>query len=203
MEAPVKMPVILFTEFTPNPESLKFVVNRKIMAEGSAEFRTPEEAAVWSPLAVKLFELPYVKLVYFSANFVSLTKEFNYDWEDIKVEISTLIKSYLGDELPILNEGYADFRREEEAKADEAMFEGPDGEIARRVKDLIEEFVKPAVQSDGGNIEFKAYHDGVVHVIMQGSCSGCPSSTMTLKSGIEAMLQRMVPEVREVVQEMG
>jgi NFU1 iron-sulfur cluster scaffold homolog, mitochondrial len=114
-----------------------------------------------------------------------------------------LIKSYLGDELPILNEGYTDFRREEEAKADEAMFEGPDGEIARRVKDLIEEFVKPAVQSDGGNIEFKAYHDGVVHVIMQGSCSGCPSSTMTLKSGIEAMLQRMVPEVREVVQEMG
>lgn len=201
MEA-VKSPVMLYTEQTPNPETLKFVTN-KMLYRGTADFRDPNFASEWSPLASALFAFPYVKGVYICNNFVTITKEFNYGWEDVMLNVKEFIKAYVTEEKPIINEGFESAMAAKEAEVNEQIYSGDDGELVRKIKDLIDTYVKPAVESDGGNIEFKSYHNGVVTVIMQGSCSGCPSSTVTLKSGIEGMLKRMIPEVQEVVSEMG
>ena len=194
-------PVMLYTEQTPNPESLKFVTNR-ILHKGTADFREPDFAAEWSPLAASLFQLPYVKGVYLSNNFVTVTKEFNYEWPDIMLRLKDFIKNYVEDGGVVIREGFAEAMEKLEAEKSATRFAGENGELSQRIKDLIDTYVKPAVEMDGGNIEFKSFDQGVVHVTMQGSCSGCPSSTVTLKAGIEGMLKRMVPEVTEVVQEM-
>lgn len=202
MEA-VKNPVMLYTEQTPNPETLKFVSN-KMLYKGTADFRTEELANEWSPMATALFQEPYVKGVYISNNFVTLTKEFNYSWQDLKLKAKEFIKDYLESDKEIIKEGFAEAM--EKLSEDNGVgyeYTTDEKEIVQKIKDLLEEYVKPAVEMDGGNIEFKNYKDGIVTVIMQGSCSGCPSSTVTLKSGIEGMLQRMIPEVKEVRQEMG
>ncbi len=201
MEA-VKSPVMLYTEQTPNPETLKFVTN-KMLYRGTADFRDPNFAGEWSPLASALFAFPYVKGVYICNNFVTITKEFNYSWEDLMLNVKEFIKAYVTEEKPIINEGFESAMAAKEAEANEQIYSGDDGELVKKIKELIDTYVKPAVESDGGNIEFKSYHNGVVTVIMQGACSGCPSSTVTLKSGIEGMLKRMIPEVQEVVSEMG
>jgi NFU1 iron-sulfur cluster scaffold homolog, mitochondrial len=194
--------VMLYTEQTPNPESLKFVTNR-MLYRGTADFREEALAREWSPLAATLFDQPFVKGVYITNNFVSITKEFNYEWADIMLKLKDLIKKYMEDGGEIMKEGYSEAMQALEAEHNSKQFSGEDGEIAQRIKELIDTYVKPAVEMDSGNIEFKSYDKGTVYVIMQGSCSGCPSSTVTLKSGIEGMLKRMVPEVQEVVQEMG
>jgi NFU1 iron-sulfur cluster scaffold homolog, mitochondrial len=201
MEA-VKSAVMLYTEQTPNPEALKYVTNR-MLYQGIAEFKDLETAAAWSPMANSLMQLPYIKSVYFNNNYVTVTKEFNYDWAEIMLKIKEFIKNYVEEGGVIVNAGFADHSDKLQAEQAAQQFTGEEGEIARRIKDLIDTYVKPAVEGDGGNIEFKAYENGIVYVIMQGSCSGCPSSTVTLKSGIEGMLKRMVPEVQEVVQEMA
>ncbi len=198
----VKSPVMLYTEQTPNPETLKFVTN-KMLYRGTADFKDQPTAAEWSELADALFALPYVKGVYICNNFVTVTKEFNYAWEDIMLQIKEFIKAWVTDEKPVIKEGFEAAMAEIAAQKEESMYQGQDGETVKKIKDLIDQYVKPAVEMDGGNIEFKSYFDGVVTVILQGSCSGCPSSTITLKAGIEGMLKRMVPEVREVVSEMG
>jgi len=154
-------------------------------------------------MANSLMELPYVKSVYFNNNYVTITKEFNYEWQDIMLKIKEFVKDFVERDGVVVKEGYAEFAASQEAANSASQFSGEDGEIARKIKELIDTYVKPAVEGDGGNIEFKAYEKGVVYVQMQGSCSGCPSSTVTLKSGIEGMLKRMVPEVTEVVQEMA
>lgn len=198
-----KSPVLIYTEQTPNPESLKFVTNKMLYA-GTADFRTRELADEYSPLAAALFDLPYVKSVYICNNFITLTKELNYEWEDLMIRTKEFIKNYLAEEKTILKEGFAEAMTAlEEKRMSEITYSEDDGEMVQRIKELIDTYVKPAVEMDGGNIEFKSYHDGVVTLTMQGACSGCPSSTVTLKSGIEAMLKRMIPQVREVVQEMG
>ena len=202
MNTATASPVMLYTEQTPNPESLKFVTNR-MLYRGTADFREEALAREWSPLAAMLFDQPYVKGVYITNNFVTITKEFNYEWADIMLKVKDLIKKYVEDGGEILREGYAEAMQAQESERTAQQFSGEDGELAQRIKDLIDTYVKPAVEMDGGNIEFQRYEKGVVYVMMQGSCSGCPSSTVTLKSGIEGMLKRMVPEVQEVVQEMG
>lgn len=202
MEATVKSPVMLYTEQTPNPEALKYVTNR-MLYRGVADFKEKDLAAAWSPMANSLMELPYVRSVYFSNNFVTITKEFNYEWAEIMLKLKEFIKDFVEQGGVIVQEGFAEHIESLNAEHSAQQFSGEDGEIAKKVKDLIDMYVKPAVESDGGNIEFKSYDNGRVHVIMQGSCSGCPSSTVTLKSGIEGMLKRMVPEVTEVVQEMA
>ncbi|MBK9212729.1 MAG: NifU family protein [Saprospiraceae bacterium] len=195
-----QMPVMLYTEQTPNPESIKYVLNR-LLYKGTAEFKDAEAAKEWSPLAALLFEFPYVKNVYISNNFVTITKEFNYGWEEILLPVKEAIKKAVQDGLMPVNEGF------EASKATQSLggvpIEGDNPEIATRIKELIDTYVKPAVEGDGGNIEFRSFNNGVVSVLMQGSCSGCPSSTVTLKAGIEGMLKRMVPEVTEVIAEMG
>ena len=195
-------PVMLYTEQTPNPESLKFVTNR-MLYRGTADFKTEELAEEWSPLAAALFSQPFVKGVYITNNFVSISKEFNYEWTDIMLELKDFIKNFIEEGGEIIKEGFASEVEKIQAEQAAEQFSGEDGEIAKKIKDLIDTYVKPAVEMDGGNIEFKAYDKGKVYVVMQGACSGCPSSSVTLKSGIEGMLKRMVPEVEEVIQEMG
>ena len=198
-----KSPVMLYTEQTPNPESLKFVTNR-MLYKGTADFREEELAQEWSPIGTALFELPYVKGVYVCNNFVSVTKEFNYAWEDIMLKLKDFIKNYIEEGGVVVKEGFEEAMAALEAERG-ASYEYSEDEtiIVKKIKELIETYVKPAVEMDGGNIEFKSFDKGIVTVILQGSCSGCPSSTVTLKSGIEGMLKRMVPEVTEVVSEMG
>lgn len=197
-----KSPVLLYTENTPNPESLKFVTNRMLF-KGTADFREVTQADEWSPLGKALFELPYVNGVYICNNFVTITKAYNYDWEDLKLPLKDFIKSHIEEGKEIVREGFAEFIAAQEAERHAAEYSGEDAELVKRIKDLIDTYVKPAVEGDGGNIEFKSFHQGTVTVILQGSCSGCPSSTVTLKAGIEGMLRRMIPEVQEVVSEMG
>ncbi|MEY3052872.1 MAG: hypothetical protein RLY31_2657 [Bacteroidota bacterium] len=195
--------ILLFTEQTPNPESLKFVSNR-IIYRGTADFKEDSAAREWSPLAASLFDLPYVKGVYITNNFVTITKEFNYEWAEIMLPLKEHIRVFLQEHPDaVIREGYAEAMQQLEASRIAEQFSGEEGAIALRIKELIDTYVKPAVEMDGGNIEFKAWDNGTVYVTMQGSCSGCPSSTVTLKAGIEGMLKRMVPEVKEVVQEMG
>lgn len=195
-------PLMLYSEQTPNPETLKFVTNR-MLHNGTADFNTVELAEEWSPLAKSLFDQPYVKGVYISNNYVTITKEINYSWEDIMLVAKEFIKNYLNNKGAIIKEGFADAQLKMAAEREGDNYTGRDAEIVTKIKDLIETYVKPAVEMDGGNIAFKGYDQGRVTVLMQGSCSGCPSSTMTLKAGIEGMLQRMIPEVKEVVAEAG
>lgn len=203
METVTKSPVMLYTEQTPNPESLKFVTNRMLF-KGTADFREVELAEKWSPLALSLFQFPYVKGVYICNNFVTITKEFNYAWEDVMLNLKEYLKSYITDEKTILNEGFEEeMAKIAEERKQDYDYSAEDGEIVQKIKELIATYVQPAVEMDGGNIEFKSFSNGIVTLIMQGACSGCPSSTVTLKSGIEGMLMRMIPEVKEVVSEMG
>ena len=202
METATKSPVMIYTEQTPNPESLKFVTN-KMLYRGTADFRTPELATDWSPLANELFNLPYVKGVYICNNFVTLTKEMNYQWEDVMLQGKEFIKDYVEAGKTVINEGFEEAQAKLEAESTGIEYTGDEAELVKKIKELINTYVKPAVEMDGGNIEFKSFNKGVVSVILQGSCSGCPSSTVTLKSGIEGMLKRMVPQVTEVVAEMG
>ncbi|HMR42466.1 MAG TPA: NifU family protein [Saprospiraceae bacterium] len=198
-----KSPILIYTEQTPNPESLKFVTNR-MLYRGTADFREEEMAKEWSPLAAELFQLPFVKSVYICNNFVTVTKEINYEWSDIMLKLKDFIKTYVDQGKEILKDGFAEAMEKMEAERGAGyQYSGDDAETVKKIKDLIDTYIKPAVEMDGGNIELKKYEDGIVYVTMQGSCSGCPSSTVTLKAGIEGMLKRMIPEVKEVVQEMG
>ena len=198
-----KSPVLLYTEQTPNPESLKFVTNR-MLYRGTADFREEELAREWSPLGSALFDLPYVKGVYISNNFVTVTKEFNYAWEDIMLKLKEFIKNYVQEGGVILKDGFTEaMAKIEEERGASYEYSEDEAELVAKIKELINTYVKPAVEMDGGNIEFKHFREGIVTVILQGSCSGCPSSTVTLKAGIEGMLKRMVPQVKEVVSEMG
>ncbi len=202
METLSKSPVMLYTEQTPNPESLKFVTNR-MLYRGTADFREAEGAREWSPLASALFEFPYVKGVYVCNNFVTVTKEFSYAWEDIMLKLKEFIKNYIDEDKIIIKEGFEEEKIRRESTSVGEQYTGDEAELVQKIKELIDTYVKPAVEMDGGNIEFKSFDSGKVTVILQGSCSGCPSSTVTLKSGIEGMLKRMIPEVTEVISEMG
>ena len=203
MSTVTKSPVMLYTEQTPNPESLKFVSNR-MLYKGTADFREEELAKEWSPLGTALFELPYVNGVYICNNFVTVSKEMNYAWEDIMLKLKSFLKEYIEEGKEILNDGFEEaMTKIEEEEGVGYEYTEDQAEIVKKIKDLIETYVQPAVEMDGGNIAFKHYSEGIVTVILQGSCSGCPSSTVTLKAGIEGMMKRMIPEVTEVVAEMG
>lgn len=203
-ETTKRPPVMLYTEQTPNPETLKFVTNQMLYPKSTADFREGEEelAKEWSPLAAALFEQEAVKGVYICNNFVTITKEFNYDWADIMLELKNFIKNYIQEGGEIVKKGYEEVQAQQKAEEEE-HYEGEEAELVVKIKNILETYVRPAVEMDGGNIQFKSYKDGVVSVIMQGSCSGCPSSTVTLKNGIEGMMKRMVPQVKEVKAIMG
>lgn len=190
-------PVIsIYTEMTPNPETMKFVANKLLYPGKSIDF-AEESLATPSPLAKELFGFPFVKGVFIASNFVTLTKTAETeDWQDVIPAIKQFLKDYLENGGVVVNE-------EELAQLQPTgnTVHADDDDIVKRVKELLENYVKPAVEMDGGAIQFKSYEDGVVNLMLQGSCSGCPSSMITLKAGIEGMMKRMIPEVKEVVAE--
>ncbi len=190
-------PVIsIYTEMTPNPETMKFVANKLLYPGKSIDF-AEESLASPSPLAKELFGFPFVKGVFIASNFVTLTKTAETeDWQDVIPAIKQFLKDYLENGGVVVN-------KEELAQMQPTgnTVHADDDDIVKRVKELLENYVKPAVEMDGGAIQFKSYEDGVVNLMLQGSCSGCPSSMITLKAGIEGMMKRMIPEVKEVVAE--
>lgn len=203
MEPATKSPVFIYTEQTPNPETLKFVTNR-MLYQGTADFKTQDLAKEWSPLADALFEREEVDGVYFCNNFVTVTKTPETVWQDVMIPLKDFIKNFIEEGGEVIKPGFEEVKAELEAQQlEDINYDEKDAQIVVKIKELINTYVKPAVEMDGGNIEFNKFIDGNVYVIMQGSCSGCPSSTVTLKSGIEGMLKRMVPEVKEVIAEMG
>jgi Fe-S cluster biogenesis protein NfuA len=188
--------VSIYTEMTPNPETMKFVANKLLYPGKSVDFQDIESAKP-SPLALELFSFPFVKSVFIASNFVTLTKTPETDWEDVKPSIRQFLKDYLEDGKVIVNEDELPATKANDGN----IVLSEDGDVVKRIKELLENYVKPAVEMDGGAIQFKKFVDGVVTLMLQGSCSGCPSSMITLKSGIEGMMKRMIPEVTEVVAE--
>lgn len=185
----------IYTEMTPNPESQKFVTNRHILPNFQLDFKTKELAA-GSELAKALFEIPFVTGVFIANEFVTITKKPEYEWYEIAPELKEALKQFLQSGKKPVDDSLLPRDILQEQKS-EAANDSPE----TKIKDLLEKYVKPAVQMDGGHIEFKSFEHGVVTLSLQGSCSSCPSSTLTLKSGIEGLLKRMVPEVDEVVAE--
>ena len=192
MEATTKTPVSIYTEMTPNPETMKFVADKMLFAGSSVDF-ADIAAAKDSPLATELFGFPFVKGVFIMNNFVTLTKTAETDWYEVIPSLKEFVKNYLEESRAVFVEGFKVASGNTAALDDDA--------VVAKVKEMLENYVKPAVEMDGGAIQFKSFHNGVVKLMLQGSCSGCPSSIVTLKSGIEGLLKRMVPEVTEVVAE--
>ncbi len=190
-------PVIsIYTEMTPNPETMKFVANKLLYPGKSIDFPDAESAKP-SPLATELFGFPFIKAVFIASNFVTLTKTPDAEWMDVTPSIRQFLKDYLEEGKEVINED--EIIEVKKESSNEVLAD--DDDVVKRIKELLENYVKPAVEMDGGAIQFKSYNDGVVNLMMQGSCSGCPSSMITLKSGIEGMMKRMIPEVKEVVAE--
>ena len=185
-----KAAVTVYAESTPNPGVLKFVCN-KVLVPNMYEFTSIEEAKP-SPLATALFQFPFVKNVFMEKNFISITKFDIIEWEDITLQLREFLKSYVEEGKTILNDD-APKKLNKTEEAIEQKFEALD-DISKNIINILEEYIKPAVESDGGNIEFKSYDAGTkkVEVLLQGACSGCPSSTFTLKNGIESMLKEML-----------
>ncbi|HEX2590061.1 MAG TPA: NifU family protein [Rhizomicrobium sp.] len=181
------------TESTPNPATLKFLPGRDVMGDGSVADFPDKSSAARSPLARALFEMPEVSRVFFGSDFISVTKTEADDWKHIKPAILGTIMEHFTRELPLMD-----------SNADEAdgemSFAESDPEVVEQIKELIETRVRPAVAQDGGDIIYKGFDGGagVVYLHLQGSCAGCPSSTITLKNGIENMLRHYVPEVNAV-----
>lgn len=190
-------PIIsIYTEMTPNPETMKFVANKLLYPGKSIDFPDVQSVKA-SPLATELFGFPFIKAVFIASNFVTLTKTPDTEWQDVIPSIRQFLKEYLEEGKAVINEEeLATFKKDSsnEPSAD-------DDDVVKRIKELLDNYVRPAVEMDGGAIQFKSYNDGVVNLMMQGSCSGCPSSMITLKAGIEGMMKRMIPEVKEVVAE--
>lgn len=182
--------ITVYAESTPNPSVLKFVSN-KALVEQLCEFLTIEDAKN-SPLATALFKFPFVKSVFIDKNYVSITKYDIVEWESITLEIRTFISNFLAEGKAVLNKPIVE-QKEVTHKKNEAVFEALD-DTSKTIVNILDEYIRPAVASDGGNIEFKSYDKDTkkVEVLLQGACSGCPSSTFTLKNGIETMLKDML-----------
>jgi Fe-S cluster biogenesis protein NfuA len=192
----MRTPIEIYFEQTPNPESLKLVTNQILLPNIIIDRRRGEDTSAF-PLADSLFEkFDWLSGVFVSNNFVTITKSNPNDWYEYMSEARDYIKMYIENNLHMVTKSYLDAQLAEKMSEKEDTVEG-------KIKDLLEKYVKPAVEKDGGFIAFHSFENGLVKLKMQGSCSGCPSSQITLKSGIEGLLKRMVPEVIEVEAEAG
>jgi Fe-S cluster biogenesis protein NfuA len=180
----------IYAEQTPNPETMKFVLNKMILPDEAEDYPTKEKANA-SPLAKSLFEFSFVNGVFVMNNFVTITRAPETEWHEITPIVKEFLKAYVEAGEPI------------SYKSDKSNIEGADNIIVAQILDILDTYIKPAVENDGGMISFKSFNEenGLVTVELKGSCSGCPSSTVTLKRGIEGLLTRMVPQVKEVVAE--
>jgi Fe-S cluster biogenesis protein NfuA len=179
------------TEPTPNPATLKFIPGKAVLDDGTAEFRAPDEAEA-SPLALRLFEVDGVTGVFLGSDFISVTKRDGDEWQHMKPAILGAIMEHYMSGAPVIAAG-----EEAEAGANEE-FDPKDEETVKTIKELINTRVRPAVANDGGDIVFQGFKDGIVFLHMRGACSGCPSSTATLRHGIENLLKHFCPDVQEV-----
>lgn len=193
-----KQPITIYGETTPNPAVIKFVAN-KALTKKSVEIKNIDEASV-SPLAKELFKFPFVKEIFIDENYVSVTKYDSFEWNDITLETRTFIKEFLENGNLAVNEDLIKDVSKIQEEADK-KFDALD-ETSQKIINILEEYVKPAVAADGGNIVFKSYDktSNTAHVILQGACSGCPSSTFTLKNGIENMLKQMLNDESIIVE---
>lgn len=211
METEKKPPAQVFAELTPNPSSMKFVADRTLVdAEGSCvEFESIEEARGISPLAESIFQFPFVSGVFMMNDFITVSKNDMVEWEEVTNELREFIRNHLNEGGEVLikmpEEGQQEKRSgdsEEKGQGAEpvqSLFgEGPSSPHDGRIKELLGEFIAPAVQGDGGAIHFHSFENGVVKLVLKGACSGCPSSTVTLKDGIEMLLKEHIPEVERV-----
>lgn len=186
--------MLIETEDTPNPATLKFLPGRTVMDAGTRDFATPEEAEA-SPLAEALFNLGDVTGVFFGRDFISVTAAPGVEWSGLKPEVLGILLDHFSANMPLFRAGSAGFS----VPAEESFTDDPeDADIVAQIKELIETRVRPAVANDGGDIIYRGFDKGKVYLQMQGACSGCPSSTATLKNGIEQLLKYYVPEVTEV-----
>lgn len=201
-----EIPYIIYAEETPNPSSIKFVANKLLLVSGaSAEYVSAAETSD-APIAQKLFQFPFVKRVFIQSNYVTITKQDHLEWEEIRDELRVFITNYLNEGNVVV------YKLPEQRVAKDSSFKetvsintqhtAPSNDVENKIIEVLEQYIRPAVEQDGGLITFKELKDGIVTVQMRGSCSGCPSSTMTLKAGIEALLKRLLPEdVKQVVSE--
>jgi Fe-S cluster biogenesis protein NfuA len=195
MEPTTQIPVMIYTESTPNPNTLKFVTNKALLLNDMVEFQTIDETNE-APLAKALFGFDGVTNVFITNNFVTITKTDDLLWTEMMIPIKDFLKKYIDEGGVILTENFV-----KPTKTATNEVSDSDSDVEIRIKGALDKYVKPAVEMDGGNISFVKFEDGKLTLQLQGSCSGCPSSTVTLKQGIENLLKRFVPEVQEVVAE--
>jgi Fe-S cluster biogenesis protein NfuA len=188
-------PITVYAEATPNPESLKFVVNKLLVRGHSFDFDSLENAAK-SPLATELFEMGFVKRVFIANNFVTITKTEDKMWVELIPNLRGFLKEFL-------ESGKKMFTDDISYEDSNYQMDDNDDDVVVKIKNILNENIKPAVEMDGGAIDFNSYEDGVVSLTLKGACSGCPSATVTLKAGIEALLKRNIPQVTEVVAHNG
>lgn len=181
------------TEETPNPATMKFLPGRAVMAKGTLEIGEAKEASV-SPLAEALFKIDGVKGVFLAHEFVTVTKASDKEWQVLKPAILTTIMDHYTNNRPIIGAAH------EGATTEDTTAPSDDSDVAKQIREILDVKVRPAVAQDGGDITFQSFEDGIVYLNLKGSCAGCPSSTATLKVGIENMLKHYIPEVREVRQ---
>jgi len=188
MLKPAPKAIHIYLESNPNPNSLKFVINEMLVPDGmSFDFPHPDAAGA-APLAQELFMYPFVDRVFYMSNFITVTKKDDVEWLEIQDTLKNHIKNFLEEGKLILDIKTPAPEQQEET------------ETIRKIKGILDEYIRPAVEQDGGAITFHAYHDKVLTVMLQGSCSGCPSSTITLKAGIENLFRKMMPEEVETVE---
>lgn len=185
------VPVMIYTEATPNPATLKFVVNRPLLTNDFVEFVSKEEA-LEAPLVAQLFDLGKISTVFISQTFITITKIEDVMWAEIMLPIKETIKVFLESGTPLFTSNF------EKPKKASNQIHDTDTDVEARIKGALDKYVKPAVEMDGGAISFVSFENGLLKLSLQGSCSGCPSSTVTLKQGIEGLMKRMVPEVELV-----
>ncbi|MCO5155957.1 MAG: NifU family protein [Aquamicrobium sp.] len=187
------------TEATPNPATLKFLPGKVVLDDGTADFREASAAREASPLAGALFEVPGVTGVFFGYDFVTVTKQDGPDWQHLKPAILGAIMEHFMSGLPVMARAGAAAAHAEESEGEE-FYDKADEELVLTIKELLDTRVRPAVAQDGGDITFRGYENGTVFLHMKGACAGCPSSTATLKHGIQNLLRHFVPEVEHVEQ---
>lgn len=183
-------PIRISLEFTPNPNTLKFVLNRSLIEKGAANFLS-QSAAEHAPLAHKLFDVPGVGAIMIGSNFITVTKAATGSWDILAEEVPKKIEGHLGQGGLVFDAHY---------KEPETPAVGDQSEVERKIREVLDNEIRPAVAMDGGDITFGKYEEGVVYLHLQGACSSCPSSIATLRMGVETRLKEVIPEIKEVVQ---
>ncbi len=197
-----QVPVTVYAEMTPNPDVMKFVANKVLNPGAPLDYSSSDDAS-GSPLAEAVLNFPFVETVFIAGNYVSVTKNDKIDWDMVVMETRNFISDYLREGKEVIKENALQPHAiKEDQLADkngeEVKFNIATGELDEKIIDALNEYIRPAVENDGGSIDFVEFKDGIVKVALRGACSGCPSSTVTLKQGIQGLLTRMFPEVKEV-----